>query len=73
MGAVESVKSASDIYAPVSGLVLDVNEPLVDKPGSLSAGPETSGWLAKIKISQPSELENLMSLKEYKSFIEGDI
>ncbi|KAJ3868707.1 glycine dehydrogenase [Lentinula novae-zelandiae] len=55
IGAVESVKAASDIYAPVSGQVEEINETLADQPGLLNKSPEEKGWLCKIKLSDPSE------------------
>jgi glycine cleavage system H protein len=70
IGAVESVKAASDIYAPVSGTVEEINETLADQPGLLNKSPEEKGWLCKIKLSDPSELEKLMDEKEYKASYE---
>ncbi|KAJ3895009.1 glycine cleavage system H-protein, partial [Lentinula edodes] len=55
IGAVESVKAASDIYAPVSGKIEEINETLADQPGLLNKSPEEKGWLCKIKLSDPSE------------------
>ncbi|KAK7463652.1 glycine cleavage system H-protein subunit [Stygiomarasmius scandens] len=66
MGAVESVKAASDIYAPVSGTVEAVNEILSSEPGLLNKSPEDKGWLCKIKLSNPSEMEKLLTEEEYK-------
>ncbi|KAL1951641.1 hypothetical protein VTO73DRAFT_790 [Trametes versicolor] len=72
IGAVESVKAASDIFAPVSGTVEEINETLNDQPGLLNKSPEVKGWLCKIKLSDPSELEKLMSEEEYKKHCESD-
>ncbi|RIB05273.1 glycine cleavage system H protein [Gigaspora rosea] len=69
-GAVESVKAASDIYAPVSGEIVDVNKNLVETPGLINKSPETDGWLCKIKLSNPSELNSLMEEHEYHSHCE---
>ncbi|KAF5374832.1 hypothetical protein D9758_000212 [Tetrapyrgos nigripes] len=66
MGAVESVKAASDIYAPVSGTIEAVNETLSSEPGLLNKSPEDKGWLCKIKLSNPSEMDKLLSDSEYK-------
>ncbi|KAH7883655.1 glycine cleavage H-protein-domain-containing protein [Phlebopus sp. FC_14] len=65
IGAVESVKAASDIYAPVSGEVLEVNETLNSEPGLLNRSPEDQGWLCKIKLTEPSEMNNLLTLEGY--------
>ncbi|KAJ7038122.1 glycine cleavage H-protein-domain-containing protein [Mycena alexandri] len=67
IGAVESVKAASDIYAPVSGTVEEVNEALASQPGLLNKSPEEKGWLCKIKLSKPDEMEGLMSEEAYKA------
>ena len=60
MGAVESVKAASDIYSPVSGEVVAVNEALVDEPALVNTSAEADGWMAKVKLSDESELDGLM-------------
>ncbi|TEB34951.1 hypothetical protein FA13DRAFT_1728744 [Coprinellus micaceus] len=70
IGAVESVKAASDIYAPVSGSVEEINETLSDQPGLLNKSPEEKGWLCKIKLSNPAELEELMTEEAYKAHCE---
>ncbi|EJF67019.1 hypothetical protein DICSQDRAFT_76324 [Dichomitus squalens LYAD-421 SS1] len=72
IGAVESVKAASDIFAPVSGTVQEVNATLNDQPGLLNKSPEEKGWLCKVKLSNPSELEKLMTEEEYKKHCESD-
>ena len=64
-GAVESVKAASDIYAPVSGEVIEVNETLVDNPEIVNTAPYTDGWLYRIRVSDVSELDKLLSADEY--------
>jgi len=60
MGAVESVKAASDVYAPVSGEVTEVNSGLTDEPALINTGAETDGWMCKIKFSKPEEMDGLM-------------
>lgn len=70
VGAVESVKAASDIYAPASGTVEEVNEALSEQPQLLNKSPEEDGWLCKIKLSDPSELEKLLTKEAYNQFIE---
>jgi glycine cleavage system H protein len=70
IGAVESVKSASDIMTPVSGTIVEVNDVLEEKPGTINSSPEADGWLAKIKIADESELSGLMDADGYKAFTE---
>jgi len=65
IGAVESVKAASDIYAPVSGTIKEVNENLNNQPGLLNKSPEEDGWLCKIQLSEPQEVDDLLTAKEY--------
>ncbi|KAA8914885.1 glycine cleavage H-protein-domain-containing protein [Sphaerosporella brunnea] len=71
-GAVESVKSASDILSPVNGEVVEVNEALNEKPSLINASPEENGWVAKVKIAGPEvlEAEGLLEEENYKAFIE---
>ena len=66
----ESVKAASDVYAPVSGEVIAVNEVLDDSPETVNDSPFDEGWIAKIKLSDPSELDNLMSYETYLAGLE---
>jgi len=70
-GAVESVKAASEIYAPVSGEITDVNGDLEDNPGVVNSDPMGDGWFFKIKLSNTDELETLMDEAQYKTFVEG--
>jgi len=63
---VESVKAASDIYAPVSGKIIEINEALEDSPELINEEPYGEGWIAKVKVSDPSEFDDLMSFEEYK-------
>lgn len=69
IGVIESVKAASEIYAPVDGEVTEANEALADNPGLLNSDPEGDGWIYKIKISDASQLDDLMDLDGYKAFI----
>ena len=69
LGSVESVKAVSDIYSPVSGEVVEVNRPLADAPEILNSDPHGAGWLVKIRLSAPADLESLMSAAEYESYI----
>lgn len=65
VAVVESVKAASDIYSPVSGTITAVNEALADTPETLNEEPYTSGWLYKIALTDPSELDALLSHSDY--------
>lgn len=67
---VESVKAASDIYAPVSGEIIEVNEALEDSPELVNESPFDDAWIAKIKLSDPSELDKLLDADAYASSIE---
>ncbi|KAF8271392.1 glycine cleavage H-protein [Lactarius quietus] len=71
VGAVESVKAASDIYAPVSGDVVRINEELGDQPSLLNKSPEDQGWLFKLQVSKPKELDGLLSEEAYKMHCES--
>lgn len=68
IGAVESVKSASDILSPVSGKICDHNKLLEEKPGTINKSPESEGWLAKIEVTDLNELDSLMSKEDYDNF-----
>ncbi|EEF59082.1 glycine cleavage system protein GcvH [Pedosphaera parvula] len=68
---VESVKTASDIYSPVSGQIIEVNKAVVDNPGLVNTEPYSGGWFYKIKLSQPGETSNLMSPEQYTAQIGG--
>lgn len=66
---VESVKAASDVYAPVSGEVIEGNDTLASAPETVNADPEGAGWFAKIKVSNPAELDGLMDRAAYDQFL----
>nr|WP_198421090.1 glycine cleavage system protein GcvH [Azospirillum baldaniorum] len=68
---VESVKAASDVFAPVSGEVIEANADLENDPSLVNAGAETTGWFFKLRLSNPSELDGLMDEAAYKAFVEG--
>lgn len=68
---VESVKAASDIYAPVSGTVVEINETLEDEPGLVNTSAEEDGWFFRLTLSDTSELGDLMNDKAYKAFVEN--
>ena len=68
---VESVKTASDIYSPVSGEILETNKAVVDDPVLVNREPHAGGWFFKIKLSNPAELNALLSPEKYKAQIQG--
>jgi len=68
-GVVESVKAVSDIYAPVSGKVLEVNDDLPENPEMLNEDPYGDGWIIKIEMSDPEELQDLMNASEYEEYV----
>ncbi len=69
LAAVESVKAASDVFAPVSGEVVEVNEALEDEAGLLNESPMDEGWIARVEMSDPKELDALMDRTEYDDFV----
>jgi len=72
LGAVESVKAVSDVYSPISGTIIEVNETLLDSPELLNEDPYGEGWIAKIKPKNlDAELKKLMTAEEYKKHIEA--
>ena len=71
-GTVESVKAVSDIYAPMSGEVAEINESLVDEPEKLNSDPHGAGWLIKVRVEDQNELANLMTAEEYQAYIEAE-
>lgn len=71
LASVESVKAVSDIYAPISGTVLKVNAPLGDSPEMLNEDCYDEGWIVELEISNPKEIEGLMTSAEYEKYI-GD-
>lgn len=66
---VESVKAASEVYAPVSGEVVEVNSELEASPGAVNEDPAGKGWFVKLKLKDPAELEGLMSEGEYQNYV----
>ena len=68
-GSIEAVKTVSELFMPVSGLVFEVNESLEDAPESVNEDPYGAGWLIKVKMGDPSQLDKLLSAAEYKELI----
>ena len=72
MGEIESVKAVSDLYSPVSGTVVERNESLADSPELVNDSPYEGGWMLRIRLSDPSELDALMSAAEYSALVESE-
>jgi len=71
VAVVESVKAASDVYAPVSGEVVDVNEALAEAPEGVNEAAETTGWFTKLKLTDSAELDALMDRAAYDTYLAG--
>lgn len=71
-GVVESVKAVSDVYAPVSGEVVEVNEELPDTPEIINTSPYEDAWMVKIKVANPSEVDDLLDSEAYRAFTEEE-
>jgi glycine cleavage system H protein len=69
LGSVESVKAVSDIYSPVSGEVIEVNEALAQTPEKLNEDPHGAAWLVKIRLSAPDEVKKLLSAADYHAYV----
>ena len=72
IGSVESVKAVSDIYSPVSGEVVEINELLATAPEKLNEDPHGAAWLVKIKLSAPAEVDQLLSAADYQRYVEAE-
>jgi glycine cleavage system H protein len=68
-GSVESVKAVSDIYSPVSGEIVETNQLLADSPEKLNTDPHGAAWLVKIRLSDPAQVQNLMTASAYQSYV----
>lgn len=71
MSEVESTKSVSDIYAPVSGTIVAVNDALADQPEALNNDPYGAGWICEIELSEPAQIETLLDAGGYRALVEG--
>ena len=71
-GEIESVKAVSDLIAPLSGTVAERNDAVVDAPEMVNDSPYDDGWLLKVQMSDPSEMDDLMSAEEYDSFLASE-
>jgi glycine cleavage system H protein len=71
VGTVESVKSVSDVYSPLSGEVIQVNQELAQSPDLINKDPHGQGWIVRLKIKDKSEINNLMKAADYEKYLEG--
>ena len=71
-GSVESVKAVSEIFTPVSGEVVEVNESLADEPEKVNNDPYSAGWMLRIRMANPGEVDSLLSAVEYEEFTSGE-
>ena len=69
LGSVESVKAVSDIYSPVSGEVIEINDALATAPEKMNESPHGDGWLVKIRLSVPAEIQGLLSAVDYAKYV----
>lgn len=70
VGSIESVKAVSELYMPISGKIVEVNQEVAQQPGLLNDDPQGEGWLMKVEPSNKDELEQLMEVDEYNAFVE---
>ncbi len=71
-GVVESTKAVSDLFAPVSGKVVEVNDPLADSPETINDDPYEEGWMIQVEFSDPKDLQDLLDHVAYKKFLEEE-
>ncbi len=71
-GTVESVKAVSELYAPASGTIVEINESVVDAPEIINKDPYGDGWMIVIEMNDPAELDKLMDSEEYRSYVEKE-
>ena len=72
-GEIESVKAVSELYAPVSGEVIESNQTLADKPELINESPYGEGWIIKVRLSDEAEVEKLLSAGQYSDYIEREV
>lgn len=72
MGSIESVKAVSELFAPVSGEVVEINEALAEKPELVNTDPYGDGWMIKVKMTAPDEVDELMNAEDYEEYIEAE-
>ena len=72
LGSIESVKAVSELFSPVSGEVVEINDALTDKPELVNTDPYGDGWMIRMRLSDPTEVDELMNAEEYEEFIEKE-
>jgi glycine cleavage system H protein len=72
LGSIESVKAVSELFAPVTGEVVEVNEALADNPALVNTDPFGDGWMVRVKVSDPTEVDELMTAEEYDEYVEKE-
>jgi glycine cleavage system H protein len=72
LGSIESVKAVSELFTPVSGEVVEINEKLADKPELVNTDPYGDGWMIKIRLSDPSEMDELMTADDYEDYVQAE-
>ncbi len=72
LGSIESVKAVSELFAPVSGEVVEVNEALADNPALVNTDPFGDGWMVRVKVSDATEVDELMTAEEYDEYVEKE-
>jgi glycine cleavage system H protein len=72
-GSVESVKAVSEVFSPLTGEVAGTNETLNDEPEKVNQSPYTDGWMIRVKMSNPGEVDSLLTAAEYEDFTKGDV
>ena len=72
MGSIESVKAVSDLFAPVTGEVVEVNEKLADNPELVNTDPYNDGWMIRVRLADPTEVDELMDAAEYEEWIQTE-
>jgi glycine cleavage system H protein len=72
LGSIESVKAVSELFSPVSGEVVEVNESLAEKPELVNTDPYGDGWMIKIKLAAPDEVDELMNAEDYEDYIQTE-
>lgn len=71
IGTIESVKAVAEIYTPVAGEIIEVNEELADDPATLNDDPHGDGWMVRIKIESAADLDDLMNAEQYQEYVDG--
>jgi glycine cleavage system H protein len=72
LGSIESVKAVSELFSPVSGEVVEINEALADNPALINTDPWGDGWMVRIRVTDPTEVDELMTAEEYDEYIEKE-